>query len=62
MSFSLAPVHPVFAAEVQGLAVAREVPPDAVDFLEDAMAHYAVVMLPFKRDMRRTTVDEYAPS
>jgi alpha-ketoglutarate-dependent 2,4-dichlorophenoxyacetate dioxygenase len=46
MSFSLKPLHPVFAAEVRGLPVSADVSPGAVEFLEDAMATYAVVVLP----------------
>ena len=46
MSFAARPLHPVFAAEVRGLAVQSDVAPEAVEFLEDAMAQYAVVVLP----------------
>lgn len=46
MPFEVKELHPVFAAQVTGLPVTSEVAPDAVEFLEDAMAKYAVVVLP----------------
>ena len=39
-------LHPVFAAEVTGVDAAREPSAEAVEFIEDAMAEYAVVVLP----------------
>lgn len=39
-------LHPVFAAEVAGVDAAREPSPETVEFIERAMAEYAVVVLP----------------
>lgn len=39
-------LHPVFAAEVTGVDAADEPSPETVEFIERAMAEYAVVVLP----------------
>ena len=46
MDYEVRELHPVFAAEVSGFEVRSEVSPGDVAFLEDAMAKYAVVVLP----------------
>jgi alpha-ketoglutarate-dependent 2,4-dichlorophenoxyacetate dioxygenase len=39
-------LHPVFAAEVTGIDLAEEITPEIVEYIEDAMAEFAVVVLP----------------
>ena len=46
MSLQARKLHPVFAAEVTGLDLAKPITPEIVKFIEDAMAEYAVVVLP----------------
>ena len=39
-------LHPLFAAEVTGVDVTQAPGPEVVEFIEDAMAKYAVIVLP----------------
>lgn len=46
MTFDIKPLTPHFAAEVTGFDAGAEMTPEMIDFIEDAMAEHAVVVLP----------------
>jgi alpha-ketoglutarate-dependent 2,4-dichlorophenoxyacetate dioxygenase len=46
MSYDLTPLHPLFAVEVKGYNAVGPITDEMVEFLEDTMAQYAVVVLP----------------
>ena len=46
MTFDIKKLNAHFAAEVTGFDAGAEMTPALIDFIEDAMAEYAVVVLP----------------
>jgi alpha-ketoglutarate-dependent 2,4-dichlorophenoxyacetate dioxygenase len=46
MNFDIKKLHAHFAAEITGFDSGAEVTPELIDFVEDAMAEHAVVVLP----------------
>lgn len=46
MEIEVKKLHPLFAAEIRGIDIASEMTPELVEYIEDAMAEYAVVVLP----------------
>lgn len=57
MNLALKPLHPVFAAEVSGVDVRVEPDAETVEFIEDGMAQYAVLVL---RDQQITDDQQIA--
>ncbi len=45
MSYDVKPIHPIFGAEVTGIDCSQTPTPEVVEFVEDAMAEYAVLVL-----------------
>lgn len=45
MTLTLAPLHPIFAAELSGVDVREEPNAETIEFVEEAMAEYAVIIL-----------------